>query len=195
MNTFAATIRSRLRVLPWLLGVALAFAPMLHADPVQDRRVQAGLRLFKAMLAADLDLEQRVDGGKLLIVFFYVTDPAAAADLAKRFQGDDQAGKVRGLPVNVVTADAAGLAALGDRKPAGIFLAEPPAEKALAALIRTSADRRTILYSPFEGHVEKGVLGGIAVEAQVRPYVNRGALETSGIRLKTFFLKVTKVYE
>ena len=36
-----------------------------------------------------------------------------------------------------------------------------------------------IVYSPFEGHVESGVLGGLSVEAQVRPYVNRATLEAS----------------
>lgn len=195
MTAIAATIRSRLRAFACILGLVLAFAPTLHADPVQDRRVSAGLRLFKAMLAADLDLERRLDEGRLLVVFYYIDDPGAARELAERFQGDNEGGKVRNLPVTVIVADAAGLAELGDRKPAGIFLAEPPADKALMALIKSSADRKTILYSPFEGHVEKGVLGGIAVEAQVRPYVNRRALEASGIRLKTFFLKVTKVYE
>ena len=52
-----------------------------------------------------------------------------------------------------------------------------------------------IVYSPFEGHVEKGVLGGLSVEAQVRPYVNRATVEASQITLKPFFMEVAKVYQ
>lgn len=170
-------------------------AVSLRADAVQDRRVQAGLRFFKAMIAADLDLEARLDDGKLLVVFLYVDDPATARDLAARFQADAQGGKIRDLPVSVVVADAAAYAALAPRKPAAVFLADPPGEQALAGLIAGAISRGMILYSPFEGHVERGVTGGIAVEAQVRPYINRATLEASKIHLKSFFLKVTKVYE
>jgi hypothetical protein len=50
-----------------------------------------------------------------------------------------------------------------------------------------------VLYSPFEGHVERGVPAGIAVEAKVQPYLNLSALQAAGIELKPFFLKVAKV--
>ncbi|HEX8154652.1 MAG TPA: hypothetical protein VF698_16080, partial [Thermoanaerobaculia bacterium] len=62
------------------------------------------------------------------------------------------------------------------------------------SLVKYGIDRRLIVYSPFEGHVESGVTGGLSVEAQVRPFVNSTTLAASHIALKDFFLKVTKVY-
>jgi hypothetical protein len=38
-------------------------------------------------------------------------------------------------------------------------------------------------------------LGGLSIEAQVRPYLNRATLESSHITLKSFFLQVAKVYQ
>ena len=42
--------------------------------------------------------------------------------------------------------------------------------------------------------LEHGVLAGMSVEAQVRPYVNTETLAASHVELKSFFMKVTKVY-
>ncbi len=51
-----------------------------------------------------------------------------------------------------------------------------------------------ILYSPFEGDVERGVTAGLSIEAKVLPFVNQRTLEASGVELKPFFLKVAKVH-
>ena len=40
----------------------------------------------------------------------------------------------------------------------------------------------------------RSILGGLSVEAQVRPYVNLSTLSASNISLKPLFFKVTKVY-
>ncbi len=55
--------------------------------------------------------------------------------------------------------------------------------------------QRLVVFSPFEGDVERGVQSGIAVEARVRPYVNTKALRAAEVRLKSFFMKVAKAYE
>ncbi len=65
----------------------------------------------------------------------------------------------------------------------------------MQSLVRFGIDRHVIVYSPFEGDVESGILGGLSIEAQVRPYLNRATLESSHIMLKEFFLKVAKVYQ
>jgi len=61
-------------------------------------------------------------------------------------------------------------------------------------VVRYGIDHHVIVYSPFEGDVERGILGGIAVEAQVRPYVNAATLTASNITFKSLFFKVTKVF-
>jgi hypothetical protein len=86
------------------------------------------------------------------------------------------------------------MAGLGTRAPAGIFIAQAPPRAALSSLIKYGIGHHVIVYSPFEGHVELGVLGGLSVEAQVRPFLNRATLESSQISLKPFFLSVAKVF-
>ena len=162
------------------------------ADEVQDRRAQAGVRLFRSLLAADLDLPKKTTGASLLIVFYYVNDKQRAADLARQFEG--AAEKIRGLDVIAEVTNDATFAAYAARVPAAVFLAQPPSRATLQSIIQYGIHNHLIVYSPFEGHVELGVLGGLSVEAQVRPFVNQSTLEASGITLKEFFLKVTKVY-
>ena len=167
--------------------------PAHAADDVQTRRAELGVRLFRTLLAADLDLPKKtVENNQLLVVFFYVDDKRRAEELAARFVGNPPE-KVRDMAVIAEVTNDAAFAKYASRGPAAVFIAQPPNAGALRSVIRYGIDRHVIVYSPFEGHVEKGVLGGIAVEAQVRPFVNLGTLEASRISLKSFFLQVTKV--
>lgn len=172
---------------------ALALPSLIHGDEVNDRRANAGIRLFRALLAADLDLPKKtVAPNQLLIVFLYVDDKARAAALAERFANED---RIHGLSVVTEVTNDPAFAAYDKRVPAGIFIADAPAKQQLASIVHWGISHRVIVYSPFEGHVEKGVLGGLSVEAQVRPYVNRATVEASQISLKPFFLEVAKVYQ
>src|ERR1051326_3621466 len=130
------------------LLLALVLPSLLFGDEVNDRRAAAGIRLFRALLAADLDLPKKtVAPNQLLILFFYVDDKSRAADLAQRFATDD---KVRGIPiVNEVTNDPS-FTAYEKRVPAGIFLADAPAKQPLVSIIHWGITHRVIVYSPFE---------------------------------------------
>jgi hypothetical protein len=196
----------RSRPAHWLLAglaalttAALTSLPAgLRADAYQDRRAETGIKLFRALLAADLDLERKTTPeGRLLVVFFYTDDRKRADELAKAFgkaASPDTTEPIRGLPVSLDTTADPSFAQYPGRAPAGIFLAQAPDAERLRAIVRFGIAKRVIVYSPFEGHVESGVLGGLAVEAQVRPYINQSTLTASNIRLKDFFLKVTKVF-
>jgi hypothetical protein len=171
------------------LIVASAFA-----DDVEDRRANAGVRLFRALLSADIDLPKKtVAPNTLLIVFFYVDDERRARDLAARFVQESK--EIRGLTVTTEVMSDATLEKIGPRSAAGIFLAQAPPRKSIASIIRFGIAKHVIVYSPFEGHVELGVLGGLSVEAQVRPFLNHATLESSQISLKPLFLSVAKVYQ
>jgi hypothetical protein len=181
----------------WLAVLLLLVPALLRADDVEDRRAAAGIRLFRSLLTADVDLTKKVTpANQLLIVFYYSDDKQKALDLAARFvEGSKDGDKIRGVPVVTEVANDAALAAYAGRVPAGIFLTGEPTQNGLASLIRFGVQHRVIVYSPFEGHVERGVLGGLSVEAQVRPYINRATMESSQITLKSFFLQVAKVYQ
>ena len=175
-----------------LFGLTLA-GGMAMADSADDRRVRAGARLFRALLAAEVEVESKAapDGALHVVVFgddkhlmSEVTDLIAPA-------GDAANSAIRDLPLQVVSIDT--LPDLDKTRPVGIFLATSPTDAQLDALIRWSANAHVVLYSPFEGHVERGVAAGIAVEAKVQPYLNLTALREAGIELKPFFVKVAKV--
>jgi hypothetical protein len=190
------TPSARLRV---ALAVACALALTAGAAWPQgeaERRAQTGVRLFRSLLAADLALDSKVGpDGELVLVVFHAGDRRRAEALAAALRGPGTAPeKLRGLPVRVeISADRA-LAAYQASPPAGIFLAQPLDGAVRQGLVDYGIRRHVIVYSPFEGDVEKGVHAGLAVEAQVRPYVNTETLAASQIALKPFFMKVTKVY-
>jgi hypothetical protein len=52
-----------------------------------------------------------------------------------------------------------------------------------------------LLFSPFEGDVERGVATGFRVTDKVLPMVNTTSLKLSNIQLKAFFLRVAVKHE
>jgi len=184
------------RLLAIAMTLAVALNAPLGADDLADVRAQAGARLFRAFLSADVDVDRKkVERDQILVVFLYTDDRGRAAELAASFAGNAKdAVTIHGAPVLVELSSDTNLANYGSRVPAGIFLVQPPSQNTLKSIIRYGIDHHVIVYSPFEGHVERGVLGGLSVEAQVRPYVNQATLDASNITLKPLFFKVTKVY-
>ncbi|TLY50402.1 MAG: hypothetical protein E6K53_10695 [Gammaproteobacteria bacterium] len=165
------------------------------ADDVDDRRVRAGARLFRSLLAAETALEAQAGADGALHVVVLGGENATASDVSLLIAASGESGKsgIRDLPVKIERI--ANVAALdGSPKPAGIFLAGIPSDADLAKLIAWSNAAHIVLYSPFEGHVERGVAAGIAVEAKVQPYLNLPALQAAGVEIKPFYLKVAKVY-
>lgn len=176
----------------------LLFAQPLLADGEQTRRTDAGVRMFGTLLAADVDLSKKtVDDGRVLLLIYYTSDGRRAEELAKalRVAADGSEKKIGGLPVLVETTSDPAFKTYGKRVPAGIFLSQPPDGGTLRSIVQFGIAHRVIVYSPFEGHVESGVLGGLSIGAQVRPYVNAATLQASQISLKPIFMKVTKVYQ
>ena len=178
-----------------VLCAALLLAPLLHADSEQDRRNEAGIRLFGTLLAADVDLAKKATpDGKLLLLIYYSNDARSAEALAKslRVTPSGEPRKLGGFAVDVgITSDPA----FTNQNPAGVFLAQPPPAATLKSIIQYGIARRIIVYSPYEGHVESGVAGGLSVGAQVKPYINASTLAASQISLKAIFMKVAKVYQ
>jgi hypothetical protein len=178
-----------------LLLLASSVASSLQVDAYQDRRIETGVRLFPALLAADLNLEQKAQAdGRLLVLFFYTDDRKRADELAAAFRDLVAAKPLRGRAVLVESTSDPTFAAHAGRAPAGVFLAQSPDAAGLRSIVQFGIAHHVIVYSPFEGHVERGVLGGLAVEAQIRPYINQTTLSASNISLKEFFLRATKVY-
>lgn len=175
-----------------VIGLGLASASA-RADNQDDRRVRTGARLFRALLAADIAIDGKSGPDGALDVAIYVHDRAAGDSIEALLIPPDapEQARVRGLPIHLrrlAQPEEAGAV------PIAVFLGTPIADAELDRLIDWSIRHHVILYSPFEGHVERGVLAGLSIEAKVLPYINQRTLTASGVELKPFFMKVAKVH-
>lgn len=180
-----------------LLGVLLFSLPShsLIADTFSDRRALVGLKLFRTLVGADLNVSNKLNpSGQLPVYLLYVHDDGAAKgyreSLANTFTS------VRSLPVHINVQTVDKLLATGQpEKPAAIFITEQITANELQRLVDYSIENHVIVFSPFEGDVERGVLAGLSVEATVRPLINMNTLVASELTIKSFYLKVAKPYE
>lgn len=177
-----------------LLSSTLTFAgATVRADSYDEQRVRAGARLFRSLLAADTRITDKAASDGALHVLIYAPDGTDIAEVRDLLSpaGDPAKAGVRGLPVRVDVIDHV---PDGDAPaPAGLFVAGLPGSADLDGLIRWSIDHKVMVYSPFEGHVERGALAGHVVEAQIKILVNESTLQRTGIELKPFFLSRVKL--
>lgn len=190
----ATRMRPLLR-LQIILAVLLFSFPShsLIADSFSDRRVHVGLKLFRTLVNADLEAEQKLDpDGKLPIFVVYTGDDSDAQEYQQSLT--ETLTTVRELPVHIQLLKLDKLPSLPG-KPAALFLAQPLNPSDLQQLVDYSIAKHVIVFSPFDGDVEKGVLAGLSVEARVRPLINMHTLKASQVSIKAFYLQVAKHYE
>ncbi|MEJ2156063.1 MAG: hypothetical protein P8X96_12055 [Desulfobacteraceae bacterium] len=191
---FINGLRKAVFVLVLLVAIVYAATPSV-SDDFTERRITAGAKIFRALLAADIDIPRKTDaGGKLRLGLLYLDDTGnaelAAATLVNR---DDP--RIRKMKVHIDMLSFTECIADNKGRLAGIFLTQRVTAEQLQTLSAFADARHLVVFSPFEGDVERGVQSGIAVEARVRPYLNTHAMRNARIRLKSFFLKVAKTYE
>ncbi len=175
-----------------LLAFMSPLSGNIRADEQEARRVAVGINVFPAFLAADRDIvNKRSPGGQLLLLLVHADQPGSAAKLAA---GLSDKGSIRGIPLKVEIVTLERLREYEDTKVAGIFITQRMGDD-VETLIEFSRDNQTLTFSPFEGDVERGVLGGIVVSDRVLPYINLSAMDAFGIRIKPFFLRIAEHYE
>lgn len=177
----------------WLLLLCCVFvAQNLMADAVSDRRALVGLNLFRTFVTADQSLESRVDqDGKLPILLVYMISDSKAEDFQHSLQ--ERLPKVRHLATRVEVISLQDLLA-AQQTPAAVFVSDPLNDEELEQLVEHSIKRHYAVFSPFEGDVEAGILGGVSVAAQVRPSLNMSTLRATGVRLKSFYINLARQY-
>jgi len=185
----------RLLIMQFALLVLLISLPShcLIADTFSDRRAVVGLKLFRSLMSADLDISNKTNSqGQLDVYFLYSQSPQTVESLFSL--GGNTFTDIRNIPVNIQSMALQDLTLI-KHKPASIFIAEPLSEDELEQLIQLGIQQHIIVFSPFEGDVEQGVLAGLSVEATVKPFINLNTLQKSQLAIKPFYLKVAKSYE
>lgn len=178
----------------FLVAIVYAAQPSV-SDDFTERRITAGARIFRALLAADVDIIQKSGGnGELRLGLLYI-DHTGNAEMAAAALGHRGDSRIRKMKIRIKILSFAECIADHNGPLAGVFLTQRLSAEKLQTLTTFANERRIVVFSPFEGDVERGVQSGIAIEARVRPYLNTKALHAAQVRLKSFFLKVAKAYE
>jgi hypothetical protein len=176
----------------WLLGGAAS------ADSFDDRRVRTGAKIFRSLLAADMALEQRAAtaAGKAAVTVWVIGEnPKVNTEIAALIAPVDDPVRSKIRDVAVQVQNFANFARTKNAAlPIAVYFASDLNAPEFSAWLAWSAAQKVLLFSPFEGHVERGMSAGLSVQAKVQPYLNSKALKAIDWQLKPFFLRVSKVY-
>ncbi len=176
-----------------IIALLICFLPYkLNAQDRETQRIWAGLDLFPSMLAADQDIASKTGpDGKLLLILKYINDKGAAEEMARHLK---KVNTIRGIPIRIELSNHNSLENYKDTQIAGVFIAQKLTDSP-SDIIHFGKKQHAIIFSPFKGDVEAGISGGIVIVDRILPYINITTMRLSGIRIKPFFLRVTKAYE
>ncbi len=175
--------------------MALAAATLLlsapsRAEPFDRHRQDIAARLFPATLAADTGLRGRVDdGGRLRIHLVHLDNPYSCQRIRERLL---ERGSIAGLLIEPLSIAAAELESQPAEPLGAVFVCQRLGD-ALGSAVVYATRRGALLFSPFDGDVERGAHAGIRISDRILPLLNRRAVDEAGIQLKPFFLGVAEI--
>lgn len=176
-----------------LLLLVVLSSGNLFAQSTLAPRIQVGINLFPAIVAADLNISSKINkNGHLSILLIYKNNHHLALQAEKLLAPTE---KIRSIPIEIHLVSIDDLSEHNSRDIGGILLIEDIPIAQIDALVNLSKNKQVILFTPFPGHIENGVMSGIQVSDEVLPLVNHQALEAANIRLKAFFLRIAVKYE
>jgi hypothetical protein len=170
------------------------FLGKAFADSFEDRRIRTGARILRSLIAADLDLAEKRNPKGELVIWLVGGDAKLHVELRDLIapQSKPSNGLIREYPVRFESVSTQ--ASMASKElPVAVFVTQPLSQSQLTAWIEQGRTAKRILFSPFEGDVERGVTAGLSVQAKVQPMLNQGSMQSIGLRLKPFFARVAKV--
>ena len=174
-----------------LLGLGALIPITASAQEHLPTRLQIGINLLPAVMAANNGIANLAEDKSLKLYIVYLADDHDAEILKRSIS---RIGRVKKRPLETHTLSLDELLQQDIGPMSTLFIAEPMDDR-LGELIAYSQQRRTLLFSPFEGDVARGVATGFHVSDQVRPMVNMESLRQSKIKLKAFFLRIAVKHE
>ena len=169
-----------------------------NASLAQDNlspRLQIGIHLLPAIVAANKGLattDASTETSQHLPVYLVYRDNRNQAEKIK--PGIVRIGSIRHRALKVMTISLETLLA-SELQPNAVIFITAPFEQRLPELNHFAQHQQALLFSPFEGDVERGVTTGFQVTDKVLPQINMDSLEKSKIQLKAFFLRIAVKYE
>lgn len=173
-----------------LCGICLLAGTVRAGDAIEPR-LQIGVNLLPAIVAANKAVINSPAEAELPIYLVYESNPHLAEQLLSRLT---QLGAIRDRRLIISTVSLDSLLTQETGPTSSIFIVEPLAGR-LTELIEHAKENRSLLFSPFQGDVEDGVNSGFQVTDKVLPMVNMPSLKASKIQLKAFFLRIAVKHE
>ena len=178
-------------ILAMLMPLACGSSVSLAQDTLEPR-LQIGINLFPAVIAANKDLGTQDSSQPLPILLLYRENHHLAEQL--RLTLEKTIGVIRGRELAVRSVSIGEFFDQGPEPLSSVFIVEPLDDR-LADVLQYSESNRLLLFSPFKGDVERGVTAGFKVTHKVLPMVNMKSLAGNKIQLKAFFLRIAVKHE
>jgi len=177
------------------LALLLSFFTVdVFADVMQERRLTISASLFPRIIAVDTDITDKLDAdGNIRLVLIYSDSKSKAEKISKLMTRKVK--KIAGKTIVFSLIDINKPSLLDSEKHTGVFLVQPLSETQIQKVKDHSSKNGILLFSPFEGDVERGAMASIFVGAKIRPYFNSLSMKNARVNLKPALLKVSKLYE
>lgn len=180
-------------ILTGCLLMGLMLSGISFADETEKRRVDISISIFPRIVAVDNHFREKLDKEKnARLLFVYDEDKSFAEEVAGRVGKDGS--NIGGMKVTTHVASADGAFPEND-VPVAIFLVEKLSDEQLANVIAYAESVHRLVFSPFSGDVERGVMVGISVTNRVKPYFNLGQLRRADVVINALLMKMSKRYE
>jgi len=185
-------IRLTIPAAAWLF-LGFIVSGNLFADETEKRRVDISISIFPRIVAVDKSFREKTDADKkALLLFVYENDKDFAREVAARVGADGN--NIGGTPIAVRVVGVNEVLPMNEI-PVAIFLVEKLSHAQLEKIIAYANARSRLVFSPFSGDVERGVMVGISVTNRVQPYFNLPALKRSKVVINALLIKMSKRYE
>lgn len=183
----------RFVVLCFSIGFLLIGHTEINED-ISQYRLQVALKLFPRIVATDQQLDEKLNKhGKIYLLVYYTNSKQQAKQFFEKLAAEIP--RIGNHDIEYFYSNTL-ITEFGDNNlPTGVFLAEPLNQAELKKITDYSRKNQRLLFSPFEGDVERGVSAGIYISNKITPYFNRKALTAANINLHKSLLKVSTHYE
>jgi hypothetical protein len=166
-----------------------------YADEEENRRVDISLSIFPRIVAVDNNFRSKLNSeNKVELAFIYSEDKERAQSLVEMLITKNK--NIGGMGVSARAVNLRKLLNFSKEiKLTAIFITERLKDGDLKKIVKIAEENSCIVFSPFTGDVERGVVVGISVTNRVKPYFNIRALERSKIVINALLMKMSKRYE
>jgi len=159
---------------------------------VEEMRVKIALEIFPRIVAVDNDIDKKLTPeGKIRLLLLYEKNRLSAENMADTLRQNIH--NIKGKSVEVVVAGIS--QPLTDKTVSAIFLTEILTKDLFKYIVEFSIQRHLILFSAFDGDVERGATAGIAISSKIKPFFNLTTLRQSGIKIHQVLLNISKLNE